>query len=392
MEKIIPVPSHVDQCCARLRQAGHTACPVGGGVRDLLLGRTPEDWDVATSAQPGEILTLFPHARPTGLAHGTVTIPTVSGPIEVTTFRREGGYSDGRHPDRVTFGASLEEDLARRDFTVNAMALDARGGLIDPWGGLDDLRAGVLRCVGHPRRRFAEDRLRMFRALRFAAQLGFSLHPTLEAALVAHPSTALLAPERVGGEVDKALCSPRPGWVGEMLRYGLLAPWLGDSQAGTYALAALPPTPLARWAGLAALVDSGGLPEKLRRPGALCRAVAVGMALLRSGLPNDARGWRHSLARHGEAACRAAGWMSLALGDGGPAAQLAAVLASRPCLTVKALALAGGDLARLGLSGPAIGRAQARLLNHVLDRPEDNTPELLRSYVERFQKSEGGEA
>ena len=375
MTPTLTPPPGVAALCARLSAAGFAAYPVGGGVRDLLLGRAPEDWDVATAAPPEQILALFPGGVATGGVHGTVTVPTPGGPVEVTPFRREGGYRDGRHPGEVSFGVSLEEDLARRDFTVNAMALGPEGELLDPFGGLDDLNAGVIRCVGDPAQRFLEDRLRLFRALRLAAQLGFSLHPTVEAVLADAPSTAPLAAERVGAEVDKALGSPRPQWVGEMLRYGLLTPWLGDRQADTAPLAGLPAAPLARWAGLAALVDDPALPEKLRRPGALCRGVSAGLGLLRAGLPEEERGWRHALSRWGEAPCRAAAFM--ALGDSAPAALLERTLASRPPLTVRDLALSGGELAALGLSGREIGAAQARLLSHVLDCPGDNRRERL---------------
>ena len=377
MRQTFFLPSHVEGCCAALGRAGHGAYPVGGGVRDLLLGRVPQDWDVTTSARPEEILALFPGSVLTGGVHGTVTVPTPGGPIEVTPFRAEGSYSDGRHPDAVSFGVSLEEDLARRDFTVNALALAPDGRVIDPFGGLADLDAGVLRCVGDPARRFGEDRLRMFRALRLAAQLGFALHPTVEAALASAPSPANLAAERVGAEVDKALLSPRPGWVGEMLRYRLLAPWLGPTQADTAPLAALPARPLERWAGLAGLLDDGELPGKLRRPGAVAHPVRAGLALLRAGLPDTPASWRRALAAQGEDSCRAAASMALALGDGGPEETLAYTLAARPPLTVKDLALSGGELAALGLSGREIGAAQARLLSHVLDRPEDNRREAL---------------
>ena len=157
------IPGPVRACCAALWEAGHAAYPVGGCVRDLLLDRAPGDWDAATSALPWEVQALFPRTVPTGLRHGTVTVLLDGMPIEVTTFRGESGYSDGRHPDRVIFGVGLEADLARRDFTVNALALGPEGGVIDRFGGLSDLDGRRVRCVGDPDRRFREDALRMLR-------------------------------------------------------------------------------------------------------------------------------------------------------------------------------------------------------------------------------------
>ena len=207
MPQKIMLPEAVSACCAALRKAGHAAYPVGGGVRDLLLGRTPGDWDVTTSAPPEAILSLFPHAALTGGSHGTVTVIIADTAIEVTPFRGESGYSDGRHPDKVTFGVSLDDDLARRDFTVNALALDEGGGVIDRFGGLDDLKKGVLRCVGEADRRFREDSLRILRALRFAAVYGMVIEGRTAAAL--HKNRALLGrlpAERVYGELTKLLC------------------------------------------------------------------------------------------------------------------------------------------------------------------------------------------
>jgi len=370
------LPRAVSSCCDTLRQAGFAAHPVGGGVRDLLLGRTPGDWDVTCSALPDQILALFSHAILTGGDHGTVTVIMDDTPIEVTPFRGEAGYSDGRHPDKVTFGVSLEEDLARRDFTVNALALGEHNEVIDLFGGLEDLKNGVLRCVGEPARRFGEDRLRMFRALRFAAQLGFELHPTVTETLIRAPSTAGLAAERVRTEVEKALLSPRPQWVGEMARLGLLDPWLTKPiSVDTASLAALPPEPLARWAGLTALWNEAELPARLKLPNRLSRPIEKGLELFRGGIPATPKDWRHALAQYGEDGCRAAAYMA------GDTAQLDEVLADDPCVTVAQLALSGGDLAVLGLSGPDIGKAQQRLLLHVLDHPEDNTAETLKGLL-----------
>lgn len=209
------VPAAVRRVCERLETAGHQAVTVGGAVRDALLGRPAGDWDVATSATPDEVMDLFPRTVPTGLAHGTVTVLTGSHDIdhvEVTTFRGEGAYSDGRRPDSVSFGVPLEEDLARRDLVVNAIAYaPTRHQLIDPFGGREDLRVGRLRAVGEPLARFLEDGLRVMRAIRFAATLEFSLDEATEAALrPALPALAKVSKERITVELGKLLAAPRP--------------------------------------------------------------------------------------------------------------------------------------------------------------------------------------
>ena len=172
------IPENVQAVLKTLESAGHEAWCVGGCVRDALLGRSPGDWDVAASAQPEETLAAFgPRGLPTGLKHGTVTVKTPEGPVEVTTYRIDGVYRDHRRPESVAFTRSLDEDLARRDFTINAMARNLRGELRDPFGGREDLRRGILRCVGDPDRRFQEDALRILRGLRFAAALGLEIEP-----------------------------------------------------------------------------------------------------------------------------------------------------------------------------------------------------------------------
>ena len=204
-------PAPVAACCGALRRAGYEACPVGGCVRDLLLGRAPGDWDIATSARPEAVTARFERTVPTGLKHGTVTVLLGGMALEVTTFRGESGYSDGRHPDRVTFGVGLREDLARRDFTINAMALAPDGSVLDPFGGRADLARRLIRCVGEPERRFTEDALRMLRAVRFAAQLGFSLEARTAAALAScAPLLERVSGERIRAELEKTLLSPHP--------------------------------------------------------------------------------------------------------------------------------------------------------------------------------------
>ncbi len=179
------LPENTAQVLGRLEAQGHRAYAVGGCVRDSLLGQTPGDWDICTSARPEETAACFPDCRvvETGREHGTLTVLWQGEPFEITTFRREGGYTDHRHPGQVDFVSSLEEDLARRDFTINSMAVNAAGEITDLFGGQGDLKRRVIRCVGHPDRRFQEDALRILRALRFASRLEFTIAPETAAAM-----------------------------------------------------------------------------------------------------------------------------------------------------------------------------------------------------------------
>ena len=219
------VPSPVAQLVRRLHGAGHRAYLVGGSVRDLIRGVPVSDWDIATSARPESMMEIFPSAIPTGIKHGTVTVPTAVGPCEVTTFRVEYGYADARRPDRVEFVPDVQADLARRDFTVNAIAWDPEAGEeVDPFGGRADLEAKCLRAVGSPRERIAEDGLRAVRAARFAAALEFDVEPeTFQALAAARDSVARIATERIRDELTKLLAAPRPSLGFEVLRLsGLL--------------------------------------------------------------------------------------------------------------------------------------------------------------------------
>ena len=198
----------------RLHAAGHAAYAVGGCVRDSLLGQTPHDWDLCTSATPEQVLELFgkAHCIPTGLQHGTVTVKHGGELYEITTFRTEGAYSDGRHPDHVAFVPDVKEDLARRDFTINAMAYNAEEGLIDPFGGQNDLAAGIVRAVGEPQRRFEEDALRILRLYRFAARFGFAIDPaTGQAARALCRHLDCVTEERIAEELSRLLAAPAPG-------------------------------------------------------------------------------------------------------------------------------------------------------------------------------------
>ena len=240
------LPERVDEILRRLESAGYEAWCVGGAVRDRLLGRTPGDWDVTTNAPPDKVLQLFaPHAAPTGLQHGTVTVFGGNG-VEVTTYRRDGTYSDSRHPDRVEFTGSLEEDLSRRDFTVNAIALNRRLELRDPFHGREDLEKQVLRAVGEPERRFREDALRILRGLRFASKLGFAIEPDTGSALRrCAPLLEKIAVERIQVELSGLLCGD--GAAAVLLAYpdvlGVFLPEIlpGSSPALPWILPAVSP-------------------------------------------------------------------------------------------------------------------------------------------------------
>lgn len=371
-------PKYVLNILCALDSAGHRAVLAGGCVRDSLLGRRPSDWDIASSASPEEVLALFPRCVPTGIKHGTVTVLSGGGSVEVTSFRAEGGYSDHRRPDSVSFGCPLEADLARRDLTVNAMAMDAAGEITDPFGGRDDLRRRLLRCVGEPERRFDEDALRMLRTVRFSAQLGFEIEPrTLEAIrALAHLASGLSA-ERVRDELLKTLRSPAPGLVWQLVDLGLLDACLapGDASAPREALDVLPI--YARLAHFCRGLELGRyimstdrFLAALRFDGETLRRTASAVEVLKSG----SRDWKRLLRGHGEAAVLAAHPKNRAL---------RAVLRSGECWELSSLAIGGRELAALGYSGPELGRELRRLLDHVIDCPADNRADILCKLVER---------
>jgi tRNA nucleotidyltransferase (CCA-adding enzyme) len=283
------VPPHIADVCRALLGAGHEAWLVGGAVRDLLRGRKHHDFDVATSARPDEVAHVFGRKRtiPTGEKHGTVTV-LVDGPagrehVEVTTFRGEGAYSDGRRPDQVEFVRSLVEDLRRRDFTMNAVAYDPLGDRIeDPFGGRADLAAGLIRAVGDPLERFREDGLRALRAVRFAAQLGFRLDPPTEAAIPRSIDVfRRVSAERVRDELIKILGSSRPSVGLELMRTtGLLQHVIPELLEGVgltqnrfhshdvwhHTLAAVDATPLESTRGPAYIVRMAALLHDVAKP------------------------------------------------------------------------------------------------------------------------------
>lgn len=216
------LPENVNRIIHRLQKEGYDAYAVGGCVRDTLLGREPKDWDITTSARPEVVKSLFSHTIDTGIQHGTVTVMLDHVGYEVTTYRIDGEYEDSRHPKEVIFTGNLVEDLKRRDFTINAMAYNDESGLVDVFEGKQDLEKGVIRCVGNAHDRFGEDALRMLRAVRFAAQLGFSIEEQTKAAVAdLAPTLAKVSAERIQMELVKLLTSANPQEMREVYELGL---------------------------------------------------------------------------------------------------------------------------------------------------------------------------
>lgn len=208
----IQLPNKVNQIIHTLKAHGFEAYAVGGCVRDSILGRVPDDWDITTSATPLETKALFPRTFDTGIEHGTITVLIDKDAFEVTTYRVDGKYEDSRHPSEVTFTRSLKEDLLRRDFTINAMAYNDEEGLVDIFGGMQDLENKIIRCVGNAKARFGEDALRILRAVRFAAQLGFSIESETQAGISElAPTLSNISAERIQVELVKMLISKNPG-------------------------------------------------------------------------------------------------------------------------------------------------------------------------------------
>ena len=218
----IKLPANVQKIISVLEEAGHEAYAVGGCVRDSLLGRTPNDWDITTSAEPLEVKKLFKRTFDTGIQHGTVSVLFGKEIYEVTTYRVDGKYEDSRHPSEVSFTKSLKEDLRRRDFTINAMAYNPRSGIVDIFGGIKDLECKTIRAVGVPAERFGEDALRILRAVRFAAQLGYSIDKETEVAILKlAPTLTKISAERIRTELEKLLVSDNPGFIKKAWELGI---------------------------------------------------------------------------------------------------------------------------------------------------------------------------
>lgn len=409
-----------------LERAGYPAYIVGGCVRDALMGKTPHDWDVTTAAKPDQMLKIFGASGfktiPTGLAHGTVTLIVRGEPIECTTYRVDGAYTDARHPDSVHFTDRITDDLGRRDFTVNAMAcrlpalaatdvipseprtLDVDAlDVVDPYGGRDDLEKHLLRCVGDPTTRFTEDALRMLRAVRFAVQLDFALDGATEAALAEKADAiAHVSVERIASELCRMLEGKTPSrGLDIMSRTGLLdrvlplpkSPYFTENSALFEAVDALPRDAMLRLSLLLCGESADGARARCRALKLSTKqtdAVAAYIAALTLPTPKTDADLRRTMARlsaHTDGALLLCGACKTLQNADALIERCDAIRARGDCLAIADLAVDGRDLMReLKLRGSDIGHTLAALLAAVLDDPEKNERELLMRLAAKMKK------
>ena len=391
----IQLPETVKRIIHILEKAGYEAYTVGGSVRDSLLGRTPKDWDLTTNAKPEEIKNLFHRTIDTGIEHGTVTVRMGGEGYEVTTYRLDGAYLDGRHPEEVTFTSDLAEDLKRRDFTINAMAYNDRAGLVDLFGGQEDLKAGLIRAVGEPMERFTEDALRILRAVRFSARFGFEIEEkTAFAAKALSGRLSLISVERIREELVKTLESPHPDYVSKLAEFGALDLFYDEYAAKQDEINALmlklPAEGVLRltaFLGTAGkdLVESYGIAERvlnyLKFDNDTKNSVLHVIRFSTVTLSTD-----RVLLRRFLNACGKENHENVLLFleksrdlDLSPVRRvIREIIEAGECTTLKELAVSGKDLISLGMMpGKKMGEVLMELLREVLEDPEKNTREYL---------------
>jgi len=436
MSVSLTIPENVKIILKALNSAGHEAYIVGGCVRDAILGRTPGDWDITTSAMPEEVKTIFRRTVDTGIKHGTVTVLIKGESYEVTTYRIDGEYEDGRHPKQVTFTRSLSEDLLRRDFTINAMAYHPETGLVDLFGGKEDLAARITRAVGVPDDRFDEDALRILRAVRFSAQLDFDIEPATMKSIADHAGNLrLISAERIRVELTKTLVSDHPEKFMTFYETGITRvlfpefdqmlampqenPWhcFDVGRHTMEVVKGVPADTVLRWTAL--LHDVGKLWTKTvdEEGNAHFYGHAKRSAEFAEGFLRDLKFDNHTIdmvclfTRHHDAwfdgsdkvtrrvisrvgkenfpaLLQIARADAMAKSDFAKAQLLPKydiveegfrrIIAADQCTSLKELAVSGGDLIKAGIKpGKEMGELLQSLLTHVIDVPEDNVKEVL---------------
>lgn len=438
----LSIPSNAEKILNILEENGYEAYVVGGCVRDSILGRNPDDWDITTSASPEQVKELFHRTVDTGLQHGTVTVLMDKEGYEVTTYRVDGDYEDGRHPKQVVFTSSLEEDLKRRDFTINAMAYHPVRGLVDLFHGIDDMQAKVIRCVGGPMERFHEDALRILRAVRFSAQLGFCIEEKTKSGIRAlAPNLKCVSAERIQTELVKLLISPHPDYLRIAYETGVTREFLPEFDCcmeteqntphhcytvGEHTLHSLQMVRPDKVLRLTMLLHDIAKPKmrktdengrdhfKMHAPEGEKMAKSI---LRRLKFDNDTISKvsrlirchddrpmpemcsvRRAVNRIGEDLFP----MYLEVQQADMLAQSEyrreekearikgvtecyhKILEQQQCVSMKTLAVTGRDLIQAGYqSGPELGKILKELLEHVLENPEDNTKEILMKFVHK---------
>ena len=408
MVKEIRVPADAEQIIEKLNEHGFEAYVVGGCVRDSLLGKEPEDWDITTSAKPEEVKAIFSRTIDTGIQHGTVTVMLNRQGYEVTTYRVDGEYEDGRHPKSVDFTTSLLEDLKRRDFTINAMAYNGREGLVDAFGGMEDLENRVIRCVGSAVNRFTEDALRILRAVRFSAQLDFRIEDeTYEAISLIAPNLEKVSKERIATELTKLLLSGHPEKMKRVSDTGasryISEPFFKAavlSKGELRPLGCLPAVKYMRWAGFLRREQGETAADILRDLKMDCDTMDRVKILVSR--------WRTPIAAEKPAIRRVMNQIPGDLfdsllcfqtvfagevGEGyGETLETVKALAEEirgagDPVNLKDLAVDGRDLMAAGMKpGPALGKTLNALMEQVLERPECNE----RAYLLRAAGLENG--
>ena len=380
----IEIPPQVERIIGKLNEHGYEAFAVGGCVRDTLLGREPEDWDITTSARPEEVKALFRRTVDTGIAHGTVTVLMEQTGYEVTTYRIDGEYEDGRHPRSVEFTSDLLEDLKRRDFTINAMAYSRNTGIVDEFGGREDLKAGKIRCVGDAMERFTEDALRILRAIRFSAQLGFEIETsTWKAAFLIAPNIEKVSKERIQVELTKLLLSDHPELIRQVYETGISS-YVSPGFArilpeGIRIPAGLPRRKYIRWAAFLRMEtpdNAAGVLKDLKMDNDTIRKVRMLVFWLKEEIPADPAAVRRAMSQMEPEVWDAL----LELKECGADVRSVAdkIRADGDCLTLKELAVSGKDLIAAGVRpGREMGEILNRLLELVLEDPGKNNRELL---------------
>ena len=397
----LPLPPEVHTALSVLAAHGHIGYVVGGSVRDALMGRTPADYDLAVSSPPEETARCFRDCRviETGLRHGTVTVLIGNRSLELTTFRVDGAYTDRRRPDEVRFADDITEDLARRDFTVNAMAYHPEKGLVDPFGGRADLQKRILRAVGEPDRRFNEDALRILRALRFASVLGFAVEPATAAAAIGNRALLrCVSAERIFAELKGLLTGKNAEAVLPAFRPVLetVLPPLAAYPAGTYerqaAAVARCKTPAAAFA---ALLHPAGEAQAQT----LCRALktdnrfreTVCFLIGRTPFSGTKGEALRLIGEHGREAVKTLHLFHKALYQKENAALSAALKSRCSCVETGTLALSSQEIRAMGFSGKALGEAQRQLLFDVTEGRCRNTPASLSKRLRQLRAAGAGQ-